>query len=144
MAQIVSNSVQVHIFRRKGTSSEFLLLQRADNIELYPGIWQVVTGWIEENETALEAALREVKEETGLEPIRFWALPYIASFFDTNNDRVCLSPVFAFEAASIAQVHISHEHKEYLWLDYKESLSLLELQSHKEGLKILLDNMSPK
>jgi len=110
MAQIVSNSVQVHIFRRKGTSSEFLLLQRADNIELYPGIWQVVTGWIEENETALEAALREVKEETGLEPIRFWALPYIASFFDTNNDRVCLSPVFAFEAASIAQVHISHEH----------------------------------
>ncbi len=42
---------------------EALLLERAD----HPGWWQSVTGSLEQMESPLQAALREVAEETGLE-----------------------------------------------------------------------------
>jgi len=43
-----------------------LLLERAD----HPGYWQSVTGSREAGETLLETAIREVREETGLDAIR--------------------------------------------------------------------------
>lgn len=42
---------------------EVLLLERAD----HPGYWQSVTGSREAGETLLDTALREVREETGLD-----------------------------------------------------------------------------
>ena len=44
------------------------MLQRADNEEIYPGLWQIVSGGIEQGEKAYEAAAREVREEIGGEP----------------------------------------------------------------------------
>lgn len=46
---------------------EVLLLERAD----HPGYWQSVTGSREAGETLLDTALREVREETGLEAKRY-------------------------------------------------------------------------
>ena len=45
---------------------EYLLLQRA-NHRKRPGEWNVVTGHVQDRESAEEAALRELKEETNLE-----------------------------------------------------------------------------
>ncbi|TAN84515.1 MAG: dihydroneopterin triphosphate diphosphatase, partial [Gallionella sp.] len=42
---------------------DVLLLERAD----YPGYWQSVTGSCETGETLVETAIREVREETGLD-----------------------------------------------------------------------------
>lgn len=44
------------------SGSDVLLLQRKDD----PNFWQSVTGTMEENETPLMTAYREVEEETGL------------------------------------------------------------------------------
>jgi dATP pyrophosphohydrolase len=46
---------------------EVLLLERAD----FPGYWQSVTGSRDGNETLRETAIREVKEETGLDATSF-------------------------------------------------------------------------
>ena len=45
---------------------QILLLERAD----HPGYWQSVTGSQNEGETILQTALREIKEETGLNPVK--------------------------------------------------------------------------
>lgn len=45
---------------------EYLILQRADH-RTNPGTWNVVTGYLHERESAEEAALRELKEETNLD-----------------------------------------------------------------------------
>ena len=45
---------------------EYLVLQRA-NHRSNPGSWNFITGYIQDRESAEEAALRELKEETNLE-----------------------------------------------------------------------------
>src|SRR5450756_141683 len=68
-------SVLVVIYTAPSTGSgqaqdmKVLLLERAD----YPGYWQSVTGSCEAGETLVETALREVREETGLD-VRQYAL----------------------------------------------------------------------
>jgi 8-oxo-dGTP diphosphatase len=59
---------------------ETLLIQRAG--EPFKNYWAFPGGFVEENETADQAALRELKEETNLEDIRFVQL-----FTDTNLNR---------------------------------------------------------
>lgn len=68
---------------------EFLLLKRAAN-EVYPLLWQPVTGRMNEGETAYEAALREITEETNLTPGEFWVVPNVNSFYNPNKDTVSL------------------------------------------------------
>ena len=55
----------VHVVATDGNDN-YLILQRAEG-RTNPGIWNVVTGYIKERESAEEAALRELKEETNLE-----------------------------------------------------------------------------
>ena len=46
---------------------QVLLLERADR----PGLWQSVTGSQQEGETLAETAVRELKEETGIDAVRY-------------------------------------------------------------------------
>ena len=46
---------------------QVLLLERADR----PGLWQSVTGSQQEGETLSETAVRELKEETGIDAVRY-------------------------------------------------------------------------
>ncbi len=48
---IISNLVEVHIFREADSGIEFLLLKRAED-QIYPTVWQMVSGKIKENEKA--------------------------------------------------------------------------------------------
>ncbi|XP_045216681.2 nucleoside diphosphate-linked moiety X motif 17-like [Mercenaria mercenaria] len=45
---------------------QIFLTRRGDHLRTFPGIWVPPGGHIEQNETLLEAGLRELKEETGL------------------------------------------------------------------------------
>ncbi|MBM2814489.1 MAG: dATP pyrophosphohydrolase [Ignavibacteria bacterium] len=138
MPEFISNSVQVHVAAFDDTTGDlsFLLLQRSESVNPYPMLWQTITGWIEDGETALEAAIRELKEEVSLEPLKIWTLPYVANFFDADNDLVHSSPVFGILVDFKKDITISDEHQEFLWLRYKPALKKLMLPSHRDGLKI--------
>ena len=56
--------ITVHAVAVNNTN-EYLVLQRA-NHRSNPGKWNCVTGYIKDRESAEEAALRELKEETNL------------------------------------------------------------------------------
>jgi len=138
LAQFISNTVQVHIatFNKIEGAYKHLVLKRSVDAYLYPGLWQVVTGRIEIGEKAIEAALRETKEETGLKVVDMWALPYVASFFNPHKDAVSFAPVFGFLADDKQKVKISSEHEKYDWLEMNDAIERVELPSHKEGIRI--------
>jgi dihydroneopterin triphosphate diphosphatase len=106
--------IEVHVFRRRAGRVEFLCLRRAPG-EWLPGAWQPVTGRIERRETALAAAVREVREETGLVPRRWWALETVTVYFDARADVVRALPLFAAEVGPREAVRLSAEHTDSAW-----------------------------
>jgi 8-oxo-dGTP diphosphatase len=57
-------TVDCLVFRRNNNRRQILLIQRKN--EPYKGRWALPGGFIEMDETLLEAAVRELREETGL------------------------------------------------------------------------------
>jgi dATP pyrophosphohydrolase len=112
MPALICAQIETHLFRRRPSRVEFLLLRRHPSRTL-GGVWQPVTGGIEKGETAWRAAAREVLEETGLRPIRWWALEHLACFYDPARDAVRAVPVFAAEVAWTDTIQLSSEHDRY-------------------------------
>ena len=140
---IISNMIEVHLFRRDKKKIEFLILKRAKD-QVYPNIWQMVTGKIKENETAKEAAIREIKEETGFLPISMWVVPNVNSFYSPQKDEICLIPVLLAEVENISKVVISDEHSNYRWVNYKKAKSLFAWPGQKRSLEIINEYLTKK
>jgi len=99
---------------------KYLIARRARG-EHRAGLWEFPAGRIEKGEKALDAAKRELREETGLKPskISFFG---IHERFDGKNDGI-YKPVFMFLVTPKNKtVKLSHEHEEYDWLTPKEML----------------------
>lgn len=129
--------IQIHVVRRRNESIEYLVMKRSDDEEIYPGIWQVITGMIEPDESAQEAALRELHEESGLRPLEFYCLPYITSFFSIRRNQLQHVPVFAAIVDPGVEVVLSEEHSEFKWVSFDEAIQILPFPSHKDGTKVM-------
>jgi len=137
LATVLSRMVEVCIFRKSEGELQYLLLQRAGDEELYPGIWQIVTGSIKKNERAEKAAMRELEEETGLKSRRFWTVPAMDSYFDTRNDAVQMVPIFAAEVDAALNVRLSHEHQRFEWLTYAAARDRIAWPGHRKAIEIV-------
>lgn len=133
MPRLKSRHVEAYVFRRRSGRVQFLVLRRASGRSL-PGVWQPVTGKRELGETAVQAALRETKEETGLEPLRLWALETIALFFDAPDDAFVLLPLFAIEVDPKASVRLSREHDAFAFVSAGEAARRVLWASQRRGL----------
>jgi 8-oxo-dGTP pyrophosphatase MutT (NUDIX family) len=72
-----------------GGGLEVLALRRAAGGRS-PGSWETVHGHIEPGENPVEAALREVREETGLDPARWYNLSRVEAFYRHRTDEIAL------------------------------------------------------
>jgi dihydroneopterin triphosphate diphosphatase len=125
MPNLVCRIVEVCVFRFQRYGPEYLLLRRAHDEVLYPDSWQIASGGIEEGETAVATALRELQEETGLAPQRMWVVPHVNVFYDPRNDVIQHSPVFAVETPPDAEPRLSNEHQAYEWCSVERAKKLL-------------------
>ena len=121
MAAIVSRVVEACVFRITHDGPEYLLLKRSERDNIYPGIWQLVTGSMKDRERANDAALREFREETGMVAERFWVVPFVNSFYVPVDDTIHVSPVFAMEVQGDARVTLSTEHQEFSWCSFDDA-----------------------
>jgi dATP pyrophosphohydrolase len=139
MSAIVSNIVEVGLFRFHRDRPEYLVLRRALQEVLYPGLWQIVTGSVRENETAVAAAGREIVEEVGVVPLRFWVAPHISSFYDAGQDAIMMLPLFAAQIPPDTDPVLSREHDRYAWLEVEAACRRLVWPGQREALRLIHD-----
>jgi dATP pyrophosphohydrolase len=135
---IITNLIETHIFRKSKNGIEFLLLKRAED-QIYPAIWQMVSGKIKESEKAFETSLRELKEETNLKPIKMWVAPKVNSFYSAQTDSICLIPVFAVQVKKDSTVIISKEHSKYKWVTPNQAKSLLAWYGQRKAVDLIAE-----
>lgn len=106
--------VTLFVARPAGTSHELLQLRRISG-DYMGGTWQTVRGMIETGETAAQAALRELGEETSLWPFELYALSSIESLYIQHADTMWHCPVFGVIVSS-GKVVLDAEHDEHRWV----------------------------
>jgi 8-oxo-dGTP pyrophosphatase MutT (NUDIX family) len=131
---IVSNFIEVHVYAPR--TRKFLLLKRAPNKSLHPGIWQMITGKVRKNETTKAAVLRELREETGLRCSKLFVVPRINCYYMEPLDVISLSPVFLAEVEN-TDVKLSKEHEDYKWVNYKDAVKLVHWEDQKESIRAI-------
>lgn len=74
-----------------------------------------------EDETAIETAIREIKEETGLIPLKLYSADAVETFYLHSLNKIIFVPVFvAFVKETNVQL-CANEHDAYEWLPFEEA-----------------------
>ena len=137
MTDIKVRVVDCYVYRHTNDGIRFLLMKRNLN-KMYEHLWQWVAGKIESGETASETAIRELKEETGLNPINMFVADHVSRFYETHGDRINLVPVFGIEVDS-DEVNLSEEHIDCKWVSINEALDKLIWSGQKKGIQTVYD-----
>jgi 8-oxo-dGTP pyrophosphatase MutT (NUDIX family) len=130
----VEKSAGIIVFRRenkeKGKIYYLLLHYQA-------GHWDFPKGHIEEGESEIETALRELKEETGISEVKI--IPgfreTIKYFFKRNSKAVLKFVFFYLGQTRKKRVKLSFEHIGYKWLPLEKALEQLTFKTAKNLLK---------
>ena len=135
MTKITTRVVDCYVYNLIDSEPSFLILKRNKN-KIYEHLWQGVAGKIEQGEAAWQTAIRELKEETGLDPHQIFVADHISKFYELNGDRVNLVPVFGIEVNS-KDVILSEEHVKYKWVSFLEAKETLAWNGQKQGLEVV-------
>lgn len=120
------------------------MMERADK----SGYWQSVTGSVELGETPYQAAIREVKEETGLDALQFdfqdWQASNIYEIYPHWRHRYAPGVVentehlFGLMLPSALPVQLApEEHVQYQWVDWREAAQRVFSWTNVDALKRL-------
>jgi 8-oxo-dGTP diphosphatase len=110
----------------KNSLGKVLLLKRRPTERANPNKWSFPGGKIEVDESPMDAAIREAKEESGLD-IRVGKKPDFTHFYKASEEfgRDIIVYVFRAKAAG-GEVALSEEHTEFGWFSSDE-LKLSEM-----------------
>ena len=138
MTDLVVGVVDVFVFRHGSTGISVLALRRAAGTRC-TGAWEVVHGRLEPGERPEDAALREVREETGLGVERLYNIT-CQPFYLHRLSTVQVAVVFvAFVPAGAVQ--LGPEHDRFEWLSPDEAMARLSwprsITALREAVQVL-------
>ncbi len=95
----------------------------------------MVSGAVEAGETGWGAALREIEEETGLVPDRFYSADVLERFYRPDIDCVVLVPVFVGFLDADREVRLSREHDAFQWIGAEEADRYLLFENQRSAIR---------
>jgi 8-oxo-dGTP diphosphatase len=105
---------------------QYLLLHRSDDKDFGPGIWECVTGRVDQGESFEDALYREVHEELGVSVLVEYILGtthFYRGAPKPENELVGL--VYLCTLDDPGSISIDSEHSEFCWLDADGALDFL-------------------
>ena len=123
---------------------QVLIMERADKL----GFWQSVTGSVEGDETPIQAAIREVMEETGLDALKYnlqdWQASNVYEIYPHWRHRYApgvlenTEHLFGLELPSKLTIKLAvDEHVRYEWVDWREAAELVFSWTNVDAIKRL-------
>ena len=120
---------------------DVLLLERSD----HPGYWQSVTGSSEEGETLRDTAIREVREETGLDAsqcaLTDWQVKNIYEIYPHWRHRYPpevthnTEHVFGLQLSRPVEVKLdAREHLNFQWLPWQDAAEKVFSPSNRDAI----------
>ena len=126
------SGVDVWPFRGAGAAAEFLLLHRSGRDG--PPFWQGVSGWIEPDEPPHLTALRELREETGLEAVELYSVDSVFDLYAWRRGTVEAIVPFAALVDGRAP-RLSEEHNEWRWASLSSAVELVPYEPQRVALR---------
>lgn len=141
MPDVVSDIVDVYVFRRLNARVQFLLLQRRADVALGQ-TWQSFHTQIQRTETTVDAARRAVLELSGLRVSAVYSADYVNQFFDDARDILVLAPVIAVNVSPQAPIQLGDELRDCAWLDRDEATARLPFTGQRWAVRHIDEIMS--
>jgi len=103
------------------------------------GHWGFVKGHIEKDESDEETLFRETEEETGIKKEHLKIVDgfkeKISYYFKRQGKTIYKEVNYYLAESNTSDIKLSHEHKNYKWLDYENAIEQLSFKNTKKILK---------
>ncbi|HLC63335.1 MAG TPA: NUDIX domain-containing protein [Candidatus Nanoarchaeia archaeon] len=123
--------LNLECFRSLGLHEFYFLL-----LQYEAGHWDFSKGHIEQGESEQQAAIRELKEETGITKIHIYSdFREKISFFYKRNTQLISKDVVYFLAETKEEKIKLTEHQGYKWLPYEQAIKQVTFKNSQEILR---------
>ncbi|MFH1284023.1 MAG: NUDIX domain-containing protein [Candidatus Peregrinibacteria bacterium] len=130
-AKYDEKSCGIVVFRESGGVRMYLVLK-------YPGgHFDFPKGHVEADETEHETALRELAEETGITDVEFVEgfRKQISYIYNKKGKRSDKEVIFFLGKTQAQNVRLSHEHRDFVWLEYDMAFNKVTFDNAKNLLR---------
>jgi 8-oxo-dGTP pyrophosphatase MutT (NUDIX family) len=127
---------------RSDNNLKFLLIQGKDTND-----WSFPKGHLEPNEKPAQTALRELREETGINKVELIPDLSFRDEYEYKEKGQSFSKAVILFVGFVDDLNISIQPEEiesYQWVNYDQAISILSFDSQKNILKKVLEFLSKK
>ena len=133
-------AVFVVIYKKQANKIQYLILKR----KLHWKGWEFTKGGVEKDDPEMLTVIREVKEESGLTPVRIINHRKKGKY---NYKKIIPTRPYIGQTYSLYSAQVSnksnkikidkHEHDMHKWADFQEAIKTLSWKDQKECLSIV-------
>ncbi|MFP8488260.1 NUDIX domain-containing protein [Gracilimonas sp. Q87] len=128
--------IDVYPYKIVNGEVHFLVLKRSSS-KIYAEQWRMIGGKVKSGETSWNAGLRELQEETGLKPLKYWSVPSVNQFYEHTTDMIHSIPAFAAELSDQGYIKLDDEHTGYKWITIQQISDFIKWPEQQRLMKLI-------
>ena len=137
MTVVKVGTIDVFVIAPEPAGWAVLTLQRSLTTRC-PTAWETVHGRLEPGEEPEDGAIREVREETGLEVERLYCIT-VQPFYLPRSHVVQMAVVFAAFVGEPASVTLGDEHQAFGWMSTRDALGRFVWPRERAALREIME-----